>query len=113
MGVILFIIAFILGVILYPIGFIYSIIKILYIYISTLGKTFAVGIDLYGNVICADLFNDILITKSSTYKFGNPNETVSRVLGMNKKSNNLTKLGIQVARFLNWLDPNHVENASK
>ena len=112
MGIILFIVAVALSVIICPIGYIYSILKTMFVYSSRLFLLLAIGIDMLGNVICKDLFNDTL-RKKGGYEFGNMNETVSKVLGMNKKTNTLTFLGKALANFLNFIDKNHVENASK
>lgn len=105
---ILFLIAVVLGVILYPIGIIYSVLK----HISDMFKTLAIGINQFGNVTCSMLFNDTLIKKNG-YKFGNPDDTISRVLGKNKATNTLTKTGRLLADLLNKIDKNHVENAAK
>lgn len=112
MGFILFIIAVVVGAILYPIGMIYSIVKLALVYLSNLLKTLAIGINQFGNVTCADMFNDTLI-KADGHRFGNPDDTISRVLGKNKATNTLTKTGKAVADFLNFIDKNHVENAAK
>jgi len=112
MGIILFLVAIIVGAILYPLGMIYSAAKLLLGYLSNILKTFAIGIDQFGNVACADLFNDTLIKKNG-HKFGNPDETISKVLGINKRLRSLTKTGLAVANFLNKIDKNHVENADK
>jgi hypothetical protein len=109
---ILFLIAVILGVVLYPIGMLYSLLKLSFGYLNAVLKTFAIGIDQFGNVACKDLFNDTLIKKGG-HRFGNPDETISKVLGLNKATNTLTKTGRALADFLNFIDPNHVENAVK
>lgn len=66
----------------------------------------AVGIDQLGNVVCADLFNLILINKDG-YKFGNPDETISSVLGKNYVKKTLSLLGRILDTILNFLDKNH------
>lgn len=119
-GFVLFLISVIIASILGPIAFIYtvirSIIKLSVTEIEMLfGRLFyfmAYSIDQFGNVIGQYLFNDTLITKDSTYKFGNPDVTISAVLGMNKKNKTLSKLGTYIADILNWIDPNHVEKAA-
>lgn len=58
----------------------------------------AVSIDQLGNVVCADLFNTVLIKKGG-YKFGNPDETISSALGKNQRLDKLTKVG----KILNWI----------
>ncbi len=100
-----------MGLILYPIGMVYGVIKIAVMYIGAILKTLAIGINQFGNVVCADLFNDTLIKKDGV-KFGNPYNTISKVLGKNKRAGTLTKLGKFFANILNKIDPNHVENAS-
>jgi hypothetical protein len=111
MGIILFIVAVLMALVLYPLGLAYAIIKLVFCYVSALLKTLAISIDRAGNVVCAELFNDTLI--KGGHRFGNPNETVSRVLGMNKKTGTLTKTGTLIANFLNWLDDNHVEESTE
>jgi hypothetical protein len=114
MGIVLFIVAVFLGGILSCFGFIYGILKAVLGYCNTILLLCAIGIDRMGNVICADMFNDMLIKHTpDVHKFGNMNETVSRVLGINKKTNTLTKFGRGIANILNWIHPNHVELASK
>lgn len=80
--------------------------------IDNLGKylfKIAYSIDQLGNVVCSELFNITLIKyKKDSYKFGNPDETISSVLGKNKQRNTLTKTGKLLSRFLNFLDKNHV-----
>jgi hypothetical protein len=72
----------------------------------------AIQKDKYGNVVCKYLFNRILI-KTNGYKFGNPLDTVSKVLGMNKNYETLTKLGRTICYILDKIQKNHVENAAK
>lgn len=72
----------------------------------------ALSIDQLGNVVCSNLFNDLL-KKEGGYDFGNEDETISKVLGINKASGHLTKLGKLLADILNKIDPNHVEKAAK
>ena len=110
-GYILFAVAIITAVFLYPIGIVYGAIKMALVFICSILKTFAVGLSQFGNVACSELFNDTLIKKDGI-KFGNPDYTTSKVLGLNKRFNKLTKLGLFVANILNKIDPNHVENAA-
>tara|TARA_B110001452_G_scaffold62418_1_gene49150 strand:- start:871 stop:1254 length:384 start_codon:yes stop_codon:yes gene_type:complete len=70
----------------------------------------AVSIDQLANVVCKDLFNSTLIKKSGC-EFGNPDETISSVIGKNKLKNNLTKTGTGLDWILNKLDPNHSINS--
>lgn len=107
-GLILLIVAVVLGVVLLPLGFIISgwkrLIK------GDLGKYFywvAYTIDQSGNVVCMDLFNWALIKRTSLNKFGDPDETISSVLGKNQRDGTLTKLGLFIVKILDWIDPNH------
>lgn len=67
----------------------------------------AQSIDQFGNVVCADLFDITLIKKGSIHKFGNPDETISSVLGKNKVSGTLSRTGKVVDWILDKIDPNH------
>ena len=109
-GFILLIIALLLSVVLLPVGLAFQLIvtssRSLNSYLFTIAKS----IDQLGNVICAEFFNYILIKKNG-YKFGNEDVTISHVLGMNKKFNNLTFTGKALSWLLNAIDKNHVEKA--
>lgn len=58
----------------------------------------AVSIDQLGNTVCADLF-DLILIKKGGYQFGNPDETISGVLGKNQKLETLSTVG----KILNWI----------
>jgi hypothetical protein len=49
---------------------------------------------------------------SDGHRFGDPNETVSHVLGKNKAQNKLYPIGKALAWLLNKIDENHVEKAN-
>ena len=70
----------------------------------------SISLDQHGNVICKYLFEYTLI-KKDTIHFGNPDETISSVLGKNKLANNLTWLGRGLDRILNKIDLNHSINS--
>ena len=70
----------------------------------------AISIDQKGNVIMSVLFNDIL-RKSGGHRFGDPDETISMVLGINKRDNTLTWLGSFIAKILNKIEKDHVEKS--
>jgi hypothetical protein len=72
----------------------------------------AISYDQLSNTLGAPLLNKILIKKRG-YKFGNPDQTLSYVLGLNKKSEHLSKLGKFFTNMLNKIEPNHVEKAIK
>lgn len=95
MGFVLLLVAIILSVILYPIGLIYA---IFYPERNEYAYSVAYAIDQLGNVVMKYAFNKWLISNDGI-KFGNPDETISSVLGKNKKEDKLTKSG----RFLDWI----------
>lgn len=119
-GFVLFIVSVLLTSIFAPIALIYTVLRSIYKlsvteYEMLFGRLFyfmAYSIDQFGNVVGQYLLNDTLITKKSTYKFGNPDVTISAVLGMNKKNKTLSKLGTYICNILNYIDPNHVEKAA-
>jgi len=73
----------------------------------------AFSIDQLGNVMGAPIMNDVLLKKSSTYLYGNPDHTISHVTGVNYLNGNLTKAGLFVAFCLNKAEKNHVEKAAE
>lgn len=111
-GIILHIVAkilkFILGFVLWPYGIVRSLCKREF---DAWNKWLAISEDQYGNTLGQHMFNDLLITKDSKNLFGNPDETISSVLGKNKKAGTLTRLGKAVCAVLNFIDKNHVEKA--
>lgn len=70
----------------------------------------AILIDKIGNVMMGPFFNDTM--QKDGYEFGHYDETISKVLGINKALGTLTKFGKALADFLNWLDKDHVEKAA-
>ncbi len=97
------IVAIVLAIVLFPIGFVFS------MFYPKRGKylyRIALGIDQLGNVVCARLFNFFLIDING-HKFGNEDETISSVLGKNKKTNTLTFFGIALDALLELIDKNH------
>jgi len=109
MGLMMLIVAVILFWLISPIAFLLTILNP-FSWNKGYFKRIAVSIDQLGNVMCAYLFNFILI-KYDGYQFGNEDDTISRVLGVNKKIDKLTKIGKFVATILNKIEPNHVEKA--
>lgn len=111
----LFILAFLLVATLTPIGIVYTIVKSALTcnlkYIKHYFKYLAISLDQFGNVAMSGLFNTILIMQVSSNKFGNPDETISSVLGKNKIRNTLTRAGKLLDLFLNKLDNNHSINS--
>ena len=67
----------------------------------------SIAIDQEGNVLVAPLWN-LLFLKRGAYPFGNPDETISSVLGKNKLINAKTKPLEALSNTLDAIDPNHV-----
>ena len=103
MGLLLTILAYIMLTILAPIGIIWSLIARTKDYFWNI----AISLDQLGNVICADPMNFLFIQSYSKYKFGNPDETISSVLGKNQLHDRLKPLGKSLVVFLALLDENH------
>lgn len=111
-GFILLLLAIFLSIIFYPVGWLYSLITFR-ASIKKLGNYFfvmSVSVDQLGNVVMSTMFNDIMINKYG-HKFGDEDQTVSMVLGVNKAMGTLSKFGKFIANALNKIDPNHVEKA--
>jgi hypothetical protein len=109
-GLVLFILSNVLISLIYPIGFIYSVVLTLF---KSGYKTLddylfrcALANDQHGNTFLAKLFNDTLI-KQGGHKFGNPDETISSVLGKNKLMGKLSYFGKCLDFILHLLDNNH------
>lgn len=133
-AIVLLIVAIILGSILIPVSFVYAVITIVFksiilnfkfkypgkslLFGFLLTKTdyklyftnIAISIDQAGNTVGYKMFNDILI-KPNGHKFGNPDETISSVIGKNKLRKKLSMTG----KILDWilckLDPGHSLNS--
>lgn len=96
-------VAILLSIILFPIGFV---IAMFYSERREYMFRIAVGVDQLGNVVCKHLFNITLIKKDG-YRFGNEDETISSVVGKNKKANTLTIVGRLLDKLLDIIDRNH------
>lgn len=114
MGVLCLLISLLISPILIPVGLIFGLFKQCYhnglrkalTDIDTKCMNMAVSVDKFGNVVCAELFNAILIRKSKNL-FGNHRQTISHVLGVNVRSKNLTKAGNVLNNLLNRIDKDH------
>lgn len=107
MGIILTFIAVILTIIIAPIALFYEIITLIrFSKVSDYFFNIALSIDQLGNVICQGLFNDLLIKKDG-FKFGNPDETISSVLGRNYQTNNLKFIGKSIRWTLDKIEKDH------
>jgi len=104
----LFLIAVLLFVLAFPIAIIYILTDTLF---TLLGKI-AVSIDMTGNVLLAEPFNDIMIVKRG-YKFGKYGETISAVLGKNQIKETLTPMGKLLVKALDKIEKNHCIKAIK
>ena len=114
MGFILFIVARFLQWLLTPLFFIYSIIRISdFKKLSDYFHNVAFGIDQLGNVMGSTIMNDWLLKSTSTHLYGNPDETISFVTGVNYKAKTLTSFGYFIAHTLDFVDKNHVEKAAE
>ena len=109
-GLILFTTALILQVIFYPIGFTYSVVLTIcksgYKALDRYLFNCAIAADQHANTFLAKLFNDIMI-KVGGHQFGNPDETISSVLGKNVKSKTLSYTGKALDFILNQIDKDH------
>ena len=102
-GLILVISALLLSAIILPVGFVVGIIAALDNYLFRITKS----IDQLGNVVCAELFDWMLVKKGK--HFGDEDETISSVLGRN--IDNLTKAGKCLVWLLNTIEKDHVQKA--
>lgn len=66
----------------------------------------AIAKDQYGNAVGKEVFN-LLLRKKDGYRFGNPDETISSVIGKNKVTGTLTWLGRALDYILDSLEPEH------
>jgi hypothetical protein len=108
--------------VLLPLGIIYTFVYAIgigsYKKVKTyVGKSLyiiAYGLDCIGNVVCRDLFNNILIRGqygNAKYEFGRWTETISSVLGKNQQTRTLTKYGERLVAILDWIDPDHCKKS--
>ncbi len=63
-------------------------------------------IDIFANVVGAEFWNAVFITDGG-YKFGNPKETISSVLGKNQRDKTLTLLGDALRWVLDRIEQDH------
>jgi len=110
MGFILFIISLALVISLAPIGIIFTVIKAIikwnYDIFNIYYKNLAISLDQFGNVVMKGLFNTVLIN-SQEHLFGDPDETISSVLGKNKLKGTLRYWGKRLDALLNGIDKGH------
>jgi hypothetical protein len=122
MGLLLFIVSIILGAVFFGISLVLT--PIYYILTfkwktgaKKLDRYFylcALGVDQLGNVLTSQVLNKALLKGKPQYEslyFGNPDDTISYIIGQNKYGNNLTRIGKAIDWVLHKLDPYHVEKA--
>lgn len=121
MGLLVFLIGNLIAIPLFTAGFVFNIVR------GFVHSNFKAGwqqvnadflllsraFDRYGNVVCGQLFNAILLKKSSKIPFGSIAQTISAVLGHNEATGALTIAGKCVVWILNFLDPNHTKDAAE
>ena len=108
-GFILFISSVLLFWIIYPFTIAYTFFKLLFTDFKGLNNWFfdmAVSVDQFGNVSSKAILQDTM-TKKDSYKFGKPDETISSVIGKNKKQKNLSFFGKCLDFMLNLFESNH------
>lgn len=110
MGLLLYILAKLLSAVILPIGYIYGLFRD-FLNISKKFMFIAISLDMTANVICSELFNDIFITSKSKNKFGLIKQTISEVLAINSQMLTLSKMGIIMGNYLNYVDPYHLEKS--
>lgn len=78
--------------------------------LSRILYTAALSIDQFANVAFQEFWN-LTLRKNTGYKFGNPDETISGVLGKNKRDGTLSGIGKALDYILDKLDPGHSINS--
>jgi len=108
--IIILVVSLIMLIIILPIVCVYMVLKRL---INGNGKMIKVwswkvsrAIDVFANIHGSEIFNDLLIKKGG-YKFGNPKETISSVLGKNQVEETLTILGNIIRSMLDIIEYGH------
>ena len=81
-------------------------------FIGSFFYSLAFGLDQTGNATFGHLLNATLIKEQQVYPFGSPDQTISHVLGRNKKLDNLSPIGQGLSDLLNFIDRKHVEKAA-
>ena len=110
--------------------------KITFKYIDRILFMVAYSIDKLGNVVLGEIMNDLLLKRRywadsdiepldseilievvnnqiKVVRFGNPNQTISTVLGHNKNIGNIKSSWMFIPNLLDFFDPNHCLKAAK
>lgn len=119
-SLILLIVALVLAGAAFPFGILFALYRTIFHfkkaepigYLSYVGFSLSVAIDVIGNVICGPLFNFILLKKvnGSNIYFGNISHTVSLIIGLNYRMRQLSKTGMLLYDVIEKLDKGHFEN---
>jgi len=113
-GLLVLIVASVLLYLLLPIVSIFMIIKYLFTgdkrMITVWFWRTARAIDVFANVNGAEFFDAIFI-RDGGYKFGNPKETISSVIGKNQVNNTLSIAGKILRWMLDKIDKDHCINS--
>lgn len=75
-------------------------------------KNIAFAIDQLGNVMGGPLMNFVLLKKEPIEYFGNVDETISHIVGVNYLANKTTIFGTALAKILDFFEKDHVEKAA-
>lgn len=129
-SVLLLLLAVTLTVVIIPIAFIHQIYisitredrkaRDILIGMKQFFTSLAASVDQFGNTAFAALWNDLFLKTfvldshgSTVYLFGNKDETISEVLGINERyfTYRLTRTGKALIWLLDLLDPDHCFNA--
>ena len=107
--------------ILKPVSIVYTLIKLLIVCkgnFKLFNRVFsrylvriAMAHDQADNTVVRFLFNDLLLKKDNSYKFGNMDEKISSVLGKNQRQKSLNGLGRFVNSMLHVLEEDHSLNS--
>ena len=111
MNLFLFLLSFFLVAIFTPLGFIGAFVSSVINWNKGILNDYffkmAISLDQFGNVALQKTFNFILIKRNAKDKFGNPDETISSVLGKNQKKATLSYLGRRLVALLDAIEKDH------
>lgn len=103
-----------------PVGFVYACVLAVKHYgfwqgLKAIDRKFlkmAVGVDIYGGVVCSEWFNRALIRQDAPLKFGARWITISEVLGVNARHRKLSMTGRRLKNLLGVFEPGHTRKAA-
>ena len=99
------------------IGFAYSLFKCLCLFkwrdLNDYFLNIAESIDRLGNVVAGTFLMNDVMSSEKCYRFGNGRETISKVMGKNKKMKTITEIENNFADILNRIEKDHVEKAAE